>query len=460
MKYPNVLKTPSFLQMFQLVTDPVSFMETSAQEYPDLFTATLLGFWDKLVFVFHPEGLEQILSDTAKFSAPNDSTRIMAPLFGNFSLAMLEGRRHRQRRKVLMPCFHGERMQQTYGHLILDIVDRVFSQLPIGRSFSSLAIMQEITLQVILEAVFGLRQGTRYQKLKGLIGEMLEDLLNSSLFSSVLFLPFLQKDLGPWSPWGYLLKKQRQIHELIYAEISDRRQNPDTDRVDVLSMLITARDSKGNLMTDQELRDELMTLLVAGHETTATALTWAFHWIHRDVAVRERLLREVDDLGVNPDPIDICNIPYLRAVCNESLRISPVLPLTFARVVREPVELMGNTLEPGVSVVGCIYLTHHRKDLYPEPQQFRPERFLDHRFSSYEFMPFGGGVRRCMGEALALLEMRLVIAAVISHYELTLVSKDRETPQRQLLSLAPKSGVQMIVKNRRVLSSSQLVTPN
>lgn len=202
-------------------------------------------------------------------------------------------------------------------------------------------------------------------------------------------------------------------------------------------------------MTDEQLRDELMTLLLAGYETTATAIAWALYWVHRLPHVYNQLLQELDGLGNTATPMEIVRLPYLTAVCNEALRIYPVAVLTVPRAVNEPVELMGYQLQPGTRVYGCIYLTHHRQDLYPEPEQFKPERFLQRQFSPYEFLPFGGGIRRCIGEALALFEMKLVLATIVSGYQLSLVQQEPERPKRRGVTFAPSTGVKMRMHSRR-----------
>jgi len=202
-------------------------------------------------------------------------------------------------------------------------------------------------------------------------------------------------------------------------------------------------------MTDEQLRDELMTLLLAGYETTATAIAWALYWVYRLPNVCDQLLQELDSLGEAPSPMEIVRLPYLTAVCNEALRIYPVAILTVPRAVKEPVELMGYQLQPGTRLYGCIYLTHHRQDLYPEPEQFKPERFLERQFSPYEFLPFGGGIRRCIGEALALFEMKLVLATIVSRYQLTLAQQEPVRPQRRAVTLAPSTGVKLILHGQR-----------
>ncbi|BDI16534.1 hypothetical protein ANSO36C_23360 [Nostoc cf. commune SO-36] len=280
------------------------------------------------------------------------------------------------------------------------------------------------------------------------------DIFQSPLSSSLLFFSFLQQDLGAWSPWGKFLRDRQQIDKLIYAEISERREQNDSHRNDILSMLISAQDDTGQSMTDQELRDQLMTLIVAGYETTATAIAWGLYWIHQKPLVREKLLQELDTLGDSPDPMSIYRLSYLSAVCNETLRIHPVVIFSFPRVVQEPAQLLGHSLEPGTVLLPNIYLTHQREDLYPQPKEFQPERFIKRQFSPYEFLPFGGGVRRCIGEALAIFEMKLVLATVLSRYQLALVDRRTERPQRRGFTLAPSSGVKMVITGRRARQES------
>lgn len=458
MKIFNTLKTPSFLQKLQWIADPVGYMESAAQQYSDIFTTEIVG-GKTLIFVSDPQAIQEVLNnDRKKFAALGAQNRILQPLLGDYSVIMLDGDRHKRRRQLLMPPFHGERMR-AYGQLICNLTEKVFSQLPTDKPFSARTAMQDISLQVILEAVFGLYEGERCQQLKRLLG-LMTDLFRSPLTSSFLFFPFLQKDLGAWSPWGNFLRQRQQVDALLYAEIAERREQHNLERMDILSLLMSARDEQGNPMTDLELRDELMALMFAGHETTATAMSWALYWLHHLPDVREKLLQELDTLGESPDPMSISRLPYLTAVCNESLRIYPVGMLTFARVVQEPVELLGQHLEPDTVVFGCIYLTHHRQDLYPEPDRFKPERFLDHQFSPFEFMPFGGGARRCIGEALAMLEMKLVVATILSRYQLTLADRQPERPQRRGVTLAPARGVKMAIAGQRARQKPLVMATN
>jgi cytochrome P450 family 110 len=347
---------------------------------------------------------------------------------------------------LLMPPFHGERMR-FYGQLILKITEEVMSQWVAGTPFLVRQSMQRISMRVILRAVFGLNEGTRYQHLERLLGTML-DRMSNPLSVSLLYFPMLRQDFGPLSPWGNFVRVRQQIDQLIYDEIAERRSHPDASRNDILTLLMAARDEAGEALTDAELRDELMTLLLAGHETTATALTWALYWIHRLPTVRKQLLEELQALDGSLDPSVLFRLSYLNAVCCETLRIYPVGMLTFSRMTKSRVELMGSSLEPGTEVVGCIYLAHRRKDVYPDPDEFRPERFLDRRYSPYEYLPFGGGVRRCIGMAFAQFEMKLVISGILLGFELALADSRSVRPVRRGLTAGP-SPFRMVVKEHR-----------
>ena len=441
---PNGSQAPAWMQKIQYTLKPFAYMDAARQRCGDIFNAPVIGDHPVVLFVSNPQALQQIFAnDTKQFIAPPN--QLMQPLVGNYSIFTLEGSRHRRERRLLMPPFHGERMR-TYGQLICELVDNAMSSLSIDTLFSARKLAQEISIDVILKVVFGVYQEDRFNRLKSLMVK-LTDSLQSPFISGLLFFPSLQKDWGARSPWGYLRHLQRQISELVYAEISDRHQNH-VQGSDILSLMICARDEDGQPMSDAQLHDELITLLLAGHETTASAISWALYWIHRQEQVREKLMGELSQLGNAPDPTIIVQLPYLTAVCNETLRLFPVAVLTVPREVKEPVELMGYQLEPGMRLYGCIYLTHQRPDIYSEPKSFKPERFLERQFSAYEFFPFGGGARRCIGEALAQFEMKLVLATMLSHYRLALVDQFPEYPQRRGVTFAPARGVQMVLKEK------------
>ncbi len=333
MKLPDGPKTSALLQQIQWIARPLDFLETSTQRYGDPFTARLGG--PEIVFIGDPEANRSIFTAGPEQFDCGQENVILRPLLGDHSLILLDGDRHQRQRRLLMPPFHGDRMR-AYGQLICQVTKQVVGQWQIGQPFSVRTSMQEITLRVILQAVFGLQEGARYAQLRQLLGSML-DSLGSRLSSSLLFFQTLQRDFGPWSPWGRFLRQRQQVDQLIYAEIQERRQQAEPSRADILTLLMTARDEAGQPMTDIELRDELMTLLIAGHETTASALTWALYWVHHLPEVQEKLRSELEGHGSNLDsPESVARLPYLTAVCQETLRIYPVAMLAFPRVVKLP----------------------------------------------------------------------------------------------------------------------------
>ena len=434
------------MQTIQGMARPLEYLEAAAKEYGDVFTMRSLGF-PPTVVLNNPQAIQEIFTaDPHQFDSAEGS-KILQPIVGNNSLILLDGDRHQRQRKLLMPPFHGERMK-AYGKLICEIAEQVMKSWTIGNIQPVYPAMQEISLRVILRAVFGIDEGARFQQLRQLLVSML-DAFNSPLTSTVIFFPILQQDLGDWSFWGRFLRQRQQIDELLYSEIRERREQPDSNRTDILSLMMSASDENGQLMTDVELRDELMTLLFAGHETTASSLAWAFYWIHHLPEVREKLLKELESIGSDPDPTEIARLPYLTAICSESLRIYPIVLFSFARIVKSPIEIMGYKFEPGTVLTACVYLTHHREDIYPDSKSFKPERFLERQFSPYEFIPFGGGSRRCIGWALALLEMKLVLATVLSRYEMALTDNREVLPVRRGITLTPARGVPMMMVAQR-----------
>ncbi|MGB7442482.1 MAG: cytochrome P450 [Coleofasciculaceae cyanobacterium] len=447
---PNIPKTAPSLQLIRWITNPFGYLDSCYQEYGDVFTLRLTK-GEPIVFLSHPQAIQEVFSLDAKQFDVGRNNGLIRPLVGDNSLILLDGERHQRQRKLLMPPFHGAKIQ-AYCQQICQITESVTSDWSIGEPISIRTTMQEITLQIIMQVVFGLKEGSRYQQLKPKLAEIL-DMTGSPLRSSMLFFPFLQQDWGAWSPWGKFLRLKQQINQLLQAEISDRRNHSELTGTDILTLMMSAHDEQGVGMTNEELRDELMTLLVAGHETTATALAWAFYWLHSSPSVLSKLLEELETLGDNPDPTELSRLSYLNAVCQETLRLYPVVPIASPRVTKSPLKIMDHQFDADTMLAPCIYLTHHREDLYPEPKQFKPERFLERQYSPSEFLPFGGGNRRCLGYALAMLEMKLVLAKVLSHHQLALVDDKPVKPARRGVTLSPVGGVKMIVKDKRTSQS-------
>ncbi|MBE9041298.1 cytochrome P450 [Oscillatoriales cyanobacterium LEGE 11467] len=441
-------KTPPIVQLIQWIADPIGFMESNAKLYGDIFQ-TQLGSKFSLVLIGDPKALQEIFRANAKqcdadVGIANESLPIVV---GKNSILLTNSQRHKRKRKLLMPPFHGSRMV-AYGELICHITQQIVSQWQIGQPFSVRSSTQVITMRVILQAVFGLYEGLRSWQLQQALEEWL-NITASPIKSSPLYLRFLQQDWGAWSPWGHFLRCRQRVDDLLYTEIRERRENLDPTRTDILTLLMSAEDENGERMTDEELRDELITLLLAGHESTATSLAWALYWIHKLPDVKKKLRTELSSLGDRPNPEAIFRLPYLTAVCQETLRIYPVTPIAYSRVPTSSMEIGDYQFDAGTMLTPCIYLTHHREDLYPNPKKFRPERFLERQYSPYEYLPFGGGNRRCIGMALAQYEMKLAISTILQNLELALPDDRPVRPVRRGLTIAPSDNLRLVVTGRR-----------
>lgn len=447
MRLPDGPRLPALLQTLQIIAHPTQFLEKCANQYGDSFTLRVLGLNSPpIVFLSDPKAVEAIFTTETHKLEFGQITHVFQPLTGTQSLIMQDGKRHQRLRQLLMPPLHGKQLV-TYGQLICEITQQTISDWDLGRSISIRDYTSDIALQVILQVVLGLDSSRpRYHQLRTLIQPFLES-VNSPLNSLQFFWPPLQQDLGTWSPWGKFLQQQQQIDQLIYAEIAERRTQPPQN--DVLSLLISAKDETGQTLSDQELRDQLITLLLLGQDTTASALAWAFYWIHRDYQVLNQLIQELESLGKNPDPMEIAQLPFLNAVCQETLRIHPIALISQPRLVRETIQLQGYEFKPETILIPCIHLAHRRTQVYPNPEQFQPERFIQRKFSPYEYFPFGGGSRSCIGMALSMFEMKLILATVLSHYQLILSDNGLVKPVRRGITIVPSSNFRLTVIGAR-----------
>jgi len=448
MMSPPGLRSPALLQTLSLVADPIAFFDRASAQYGETFTTRVLGLNSPpVVFLSNPDAIQAVFTTLADAFEFGKVTHVFRPLVGNESLIMQEGERHQRQRQLLMPALHREQLH-SQGHLICQLAQKRMIEWSVGDAIAIRSEMSEISLQVILQVVFGLVPGVRYERLKQLLAQLLEA-ITSPLYSTQFFFPMLQQNLGRWSPWGQFLEQMAQIDALIYAEISDRRSQSLQNRTDILSVLMMARDEDGESMRDQELRDQLMTLLLLGHETTASGLTWAFYWLHRYSESLDRLRQELDQLGENPDPIALSQAPYLTAVCKEALRVYPIALISQPRKVKRTIEIEGYTYEPGTVLIPCIYLAHRRARTYEQADRFDPDRFLKQKFSAYEYLPFGGGSRSCVGMALSLFEMKLVLATVLSWYEFETNLDHAVRPARRGITFVPPDTFRLKVVSDR-----------
>ncbi len=445
-KLPPGPTKPSFLQLIDWIRDPFGLLEKSAQAYGETFTLKFNNNIPSLVFLSNPEVIEEVLSSDAKHFDSGRANNLLLPLVGENSILLLDGKPHSRQRKLMFPPFHGEKIRY-YGEIIHEITEKVAQQWQVGKPFSIRPSMQQITLEVIMKAVFGISDERRNTQLKHHLTQSLELAAGSVLRSSLLFFSILQQDF-PGSPWRTFRRRQQSIRELLQVEIQKRRDDNNQWGNDVLSLLMAARDEQGNPMSDEELQDQLLTLLFAGHETTATALSWAFYWIYKFPEVQEKLLAELATIDDITDIKALNQLAYLDAVCKETLRIYPVAFLAFPRITKSSLKIGNYEYPPDTALAPCIYLLHHREDIYPNPKQFQPERFLEREFSPYEFMPFGGGSRRCLGDVFAPMEMKIVIATILKQYNLRLAERKPVKPIRRGVTSTPASGVKVMLESR------------
>ncbi|MEC4811960.1 MAG: cytochrome P450 [Scytonema sp. PMC 1069.18] len=444
MQLPPGPKIPFWLLNLQFESDPFGYMDVISKRYGDI--VTIMSGSTPIVYVSNPSGIRDIFTNTKEIVAKGALNQSFSLMTGNQGVLQLDGLVHKNRRKLLMQAFHGARMQAC-GRRICELTEKSFSKQVVGKPFVAYPTIEDITMRVGIEVVMGLHEGDRHNKIKHLFVSALRH--GQSSIIKILSNIFGQRDLGRWSPQGYRLHLRRELFQLLSAEVEERRKQADSSRTDMLCDLIFTCDETGEPLSNEEVRDLLLSPIFAAGDASGTAITWSLYWVHRLPNVRDRLLEELDSLGENPDPMSIVALPYLSAVCNEALRIYPTQLFTFPRLVESPVEVMGYTLNPGTVIIGNIYSTHQREDLYPEPKEFKPERFLEKQFSPYEFFPFGGGSRVCIGATFALFEMKLVLATILSHYQLRLVSKYPERPKFGGLISYPASGVKMVMHSRR-----------
>jgi len=421
---PGPTEAPA-IQTARWLLRPIAFMESNRRRYGDAFGVRFLGFERPLVMVSDPEAIRALYTAHEHGLPPGRSVALL-PVMGPGSVLLLEGSEHLARRKLMLPPFHGERMR-AYETTVRVLTERELDSWSPDNQFAVHPRMQAITLEVILKAVFGVTDPARDERLH----ERLPLLLGDTASPILQFRVLLSRRLGRGDPLAGLRELLVEVDELLLAEIAERRADPAAaERGDILSLLVAARFEDGAEMSDREVRDQLITLLLAGHETTATALAWTFDLLLRNPATLARLTAEVD-----AGEEDV----YLRAVISESLRLRPVVPLAGRRLASD-LNVDGLSLPAGTDVTPAIWLTHTRPDLYPEPYAFRPERFLEGSPTTYGWIPFGGGIRRCLGAAFAEMEMRVVLETVLRRCVLSPASGKAERLTRRNVTFSPRHG--------------------
>jgi cytochrome P450 len=416
---------------------PTWVLDRCARRYGDTFTLTFGPSGRKLVVLSDPEAVKAVFTAPPEVAPSAAGASPIAPVMGPSSVITLTGAEHMRQRKLLLPPFHGERMRE-YADVIVHATERSMADWPLGKAMKLSERTRAITLEVILRAVFGV-EAERMGALREAIGGLLTPSQTPALLLGALRRPVEAR------PTGSLGRALDHLDAVIYAEIARRRAQPDLgERADILSLLLLARDEDGQAMTDQELRDELVTLLLAGHETTATSVAWAIERLVRHPDKLARLVAEID-AGEGDE--------YMQAVISETLRVRPVVPMV-VRVLQQALDVGGRELPAGTRVVPSIYLTNRNPKVYEAPREFRPERFLEAAPETFSWIPFGGGIRRCIGASFATLEMKLILGTALAELTPSLPARTSrrrrrgEWNRRRAITLVPSAGARVVWRRR------------
>jgi cytochrome P450 len=427
---------PALIQGIGLWKRPLAFLERCRARYGRRFTVRF-PLAPRFVILSDPEEIKEVFKAPPDVLHPGEGARVLEPVVGKNSVILLDEGRHMEQRKLMLPAFHGERMARLSG-LMAEVAEREVASWPSDGEIALQPRMQRLTLEIILRAVFGLDPGPRLDALRERLSEMLA--FGDRPISLTPPDPegAVGRVLQRFEPFAGFLRLQEEIDELMFELIDERRADED-GRDDVLAMWLQARHEDGSPMSAQELRDELMTMLVAGHETTASSLAWAFERLARSPAVLARLVEEIDADGD----------AYLTATIQETLRRRPVLPNVEPRLVKREIEVGDWTYPPGVCLVPNAYLVHHDPEIYEGPYDFRPERFLEEPPGTYTWIPFGGGRRRCIGASFAMVEMQIVLRTVLAACELQPAGDGAELARRRNITIRPGRGALVMLRERR-----------
>jgi cytochrome P450 len=454
-RLPPGPRMPAALQTLIWALAPTWMMDRCARTLGDAFTLTFAPSGLKLTMVSDPQAVKTVFTAPPEVAPSAARMSPIAPVVGHSSVLVLTGPEHMRQRKLLLPPFHGERMRE-YEDTIVEATRRDMASWPLGRPMRLQRHTRLITLEVILQAVFGV-EAERMQPLKDAITDLFEPVGVLAVLRAIMSRPSGER------PTGAIGRALDRLDALIYAEIERRRAASDVEqRADILSLLLLAHDDDGQQMTDVELRDELVTLLLAGHETTATSVAWALERLVRHPDKLARLLAEIDARGEDGGD-DRGGDEYMTAVVNETLRVRPVVPMV-VRMLTEDLRVGPYLLPTGTRVVPSIYLTNRNPRVYEHPEEFRPERFLDagggREINSFSWIPFGGGIRRCIGASFALLEMKVILRTMLSELQPRLPDQQRplsalrgggprgERITRRAITLVPALGAQVVWERR------------
>ncbi len=422
---------PSLLQSIALVRFRHWFVPRMHAKYGEVFTVRIMPAGSALVLFTRPEHAKEIFAGDPEVFHAGKGNAILGPIMGEHSLLLQDSTEHKRARKLLMPAFNGAALR-GYQDLVTRIAREEVDRWSPGDTFRSLDRMNALTLEVILRVVFGVTDERRLAALRPLVNRTVD-------ISPAILLGWGYPWLQRFGPWKRTVDNQRALDEVMYAEIAERRRVTDlAERTDVLSQLLRVGDETDETpLTDTELRDQLVTLLLAGHETTATALSWALYELGRDA----------DQLAKARAAADAGDDDYLEAVMKESMRLHPVIPMV-VRHLMEPATIGGHDLPRGANIGPSILISHAREDNFAEPADFRPERFLEGHVAPNTWIPFGGGVRRCIGAGFSLMEGVAVLREVLASYDVTLPDGPADYPRVRNITSVPRHGARIVVTPR------------
>ena len=442
-----------FIQKLRWIFDPLTLMDECHQQYGDTFTLQLGKNARPMVVFSHPEAIHDIFKAPSTQFDTGRANQILKPLLGPRSLELLDGKRHLRHKKIMLPPFQGSRLQ-FYQDIIHTTAQAHIEEWAIGETLIARDHLQKLSFDTMSQILFDSADTDLQQEIYHCFDRLFQIASTNPIASIKLFFPNLQKNWIPFLKWKEFSTTKARLNELLYQMIQLRRDRAQGEvqkgYPDLLSMLIDAKDENDNALSDSDLHSELMTLLFAGHETIATALAWTVYRTYQTPEYLARVRTEDQDNAIH----DRHHVSFLDALISETLRIYPIGLILFPRIVKRPMTLGEYDLPKGTVTTGSIYLTHQRPELYPNPREFRPERFLEHKFKAYEYYPFGGGNRRCLGSAFAPFMIKLIVSQIAQTWDLEILDQHPLRPVRRGVTTAPQGGIKLQVKARSASSSS------
>jgi cytochrome P450 len=435
--------SPYAFQIFQLIKNPLTTLSDWHQEFGSIFK---IGKKTRQVICLSdPEAIKQIFTSDVEVIGYQQKSKIVKLMLSPESLIFLPEQEHLRQKRLVKPNLNSESFKQISQTIFSQTYQSLEEKAGKTKKIILRSVLKEISLKNIVEVLFNSSSISTKLKIQSTMAQLFHCFENPLLFGFFLFEP-LQR---PWGLWGDILILKVHLEELIIAEIEQRKKPiKENHYLDLLQSLINSSESSEKPLSNKEIFSLINTILFAGFESVAAAISWTLYWIHSQPNVLEKLLQEIDSVSDPSDEKLVTNLPYLEAVCYESLRITPPAVSTFARYVKKPVVIQGYNIPPGTELDISIYLTHHREDLYPESNRFKPERFLEKQFSPYEFIPFGGGECRCLGANLAIYQIKLVIFTIVKYFSLQLTSSQSVKAIRHGVVIIPDRNLTLKISQR------------